>query len=125
MKKQTKTLARVALCVAFVAGSIATPAAAQSSGNYGQKGLHFAALAGNVAAVQSLLSTESVHAQDAKGYTPLHYAFMMKHEAVARVLISKGANPKSTGGTGTTTPCDLGMFAGAFRSSSFLASQCE
>lgn len=69
----------------------------------GATGLHMASYFGLVHAVESLISDKAdIDAQDSLGTTPLIYAAMQGHDAIAEKLLNAGANPNtvcSRGGT--------------------------
>jgi ankyrin repeat protein len=60
---------------------------------YEREQLHFAAMDGDLAKVQTLLQSKpNLHYFDTIGCTPLHYAVEKEHYAVARVLLAAGAD---------------------------------
>jgi uncharacterized protein len=59
----------------------------------GRNALHYAALANDVHEVEARLSAgDDPNQADEEGFTPLHFAAQERAEAVARVLLDRGAD---------------------------------
>jgi len=82
-------LACAASALAPAADAQVPPAAAEASA---YQGLHRAAWAGDVAAIERLGVDRALEARDANGRTPLHVATFAKQRAAVRALIAAGAD---------------------------------
>ncbi|WP_280316934.1 ankyrin repeat domain-containing protein [Nocardia wallacei] len=59
---------------------------------FGRSPLHYAAVDGDLAAVERLLNTEDVNLADAEGWTPLHFAARSAAAPVVERLLDAGAD---------------------------------
>lgn len=93
-----RNLQQIVLTAAWVIGSLGLQLAEVQAGE-----LHFAAKAGDIAKVESiLLQGGSVDERDKSELTPLMLAVANSHFEVVRILLAQGADIKATNKVGTT-----------------------
>ncbi|MFI9509083.1 ankyrin repeat domain-containing protein [Nocardia sp. NPDC052566] len=59
---------------------------------WGRTPLHYAALEGDLDAIERLLATEDVNVRDAENWTPLHFAAQEANPAAVKLLLNAGAD---------------------------------
>ena len=65
--------------------------------------IHYAAIRGDVDAVQQFINQGLINQQGTDGWTPLHWAAYGGHEEVVRLLLIHGTDPRISNQNGNTT----------------------